>query len=441
MKIYNFKEIATSPLREDALNIMHAGIGSVHPFRILPRYISFKDSKLKVFGDEFDVSKGRIYVIGGGKASASMTQILEDIIPLEYISDGLINSNVILPTRKIEIHKAGHPFPDERGLIGVQRMLKMTNNLNEDDLVICLISGGGSALMPYPAEGVSLDDKMKITELLIRSPAAEYEIHTVRKHISGIKNGKLARLLQPARVITLILSDNLYGLRDVGGEPNSCDGSTFQMAYDILEKYSLLEKSPKSIVEYLEKGIRGEIQKDLSPDEEFFKKVHNYILADYRVALRTMKQRAESLGYYTRVLEGTITSDTKSAVEQISHIMNEGPGKMALIYSSDATINVSGNGQGGRNQEFAALMIDKINSLNNSVLLSIDSDGEDYIPGVGGAIIDNGTCKLLVEKNLNLDTFVSENDTCTLHRTLGTLVLMKPTYTNVGDLHIFLRDG
>ncbi len=263
MIIKNKDELSITELRRHALEIVETGIERVLPSKIMVHAVKYNPSKkiLTINNKGYDISKGRIFVIGGGKASGLMAETLEKIIGPENITNGVVNCrSKAYKVSKIEIIEASHPSPDQRGVDGVEQMLalKDQHSINKSDLVICLISGGGSALMPCPVDGISLKDKQKITELLIKSGPTIHEINAVRKHLSKIKGGQLGKFYSPARVVSLILSDVIGNDLDViASGPTAPDSSTFLDALNILKKFNLLSKAPQSVKTFLEIGRNG----------------------------------------------------------------------------------------------------------------------------------------------------------------------------------------
>ena len=297
--IANKKELSITPLRAKVLDIIEAGIFKVLPTTIMKHTVKFNPSTkiLSILNKDFDISKGRIFVTGGGKASGLMAQTLEEIIGPENITGGYVNCiDKNYKTSKIEITRTSHPTPDQAGVFGVEQMLSLKDqySINEKDLVICLISGGGSALMPSPVEGISLADKQRINDLLIVGGPTIQEINTVRKHLSRIKGGRMGKFFFPAPVVSLIISDVVGNNLDaIASGPTVPDPTTFSDALDVLTKYNLLAEAPESIVAYLEKGCAGE-------HEETPKKIdncHNFIIGDNRAALEAMVLKAKGLGF------------------------------------------------------------------------------------------------------------------------------------------------
>lgn len=440
--IKNKKDLAVSDLREKVLDIIEAGISRVKPSEIIQSAVSYDASRqiVTINGEGYEISRARIFVIGGGKASALMAHTLENILPLEKIEAGVVNcKNCDAVTKKIKLNEAGHPLPDERGVSGVQQMLALKNqySISKNDLVICLISGGGSSLMPCPVEGISLADKQKLTKQLLRCGADIHEINAVRKHLSRIKGGGLGRYFAPAQVISLILSDVIGNDLDVIASGITCpDTSTFLSAFEVLRKYELLSNVPESIVEHLRLGCEGacpETPKSLT-------NCHNHLLGDIAMALKSMLAKAVYLGFNPCIVtagqRGETTQVALKRAEEI--ILNEYAGYDCLLIGGETTPKLPANaGTGGRNQQFAAASLLALASYPPDwVLASVGTDGSDYLPDVAGAIIDN--CTLKDAGKYDIKSFVDRYDSHTLLKKIGnSLIVTGDTGTNVGDIVIY----
>jgi len=444
MMITNYSKITSTRLRKDSLDILSAGVDSVLPQNAMPKNILFNDGILRICNDEFNISKGNLYVLGFGKAAAAMANTLEKIIPEGRITAGIVNCNTNnVRTNKIKINIASHPIPNEGGVKGIKKMLEIAKKSGKGDTVIFLISGGGSALLPDPANGITLKDLRRMTKLMLKSGAKSFELNNLRKHISMLKGGNFARILQPARVISLILSDVINPNDVTASGPTCPDNSTFKQSYEILKKYQLLEKMPKSILAHIKKGMDGKIPETVKPNEKFLGNIHNYIFANYRTALEAMAKKAADLGFDVETLPGHTEGEVKNVATKMSRLFEQKQKlhkkKFACIYSSENSVTVKGHGKGGRNQEYVAYLIEKIKNFGNCVVSSLGSDGMDFLTGVGGAIADNTTYSKAKKMNLKIDRFLKQNNSYKLHKKLGTLILMNPTNTNVGDINIYLQ--
>ena len=398
---------------------------------------------LSINNMDFDVSKGRIFVIGGGKASGLMAQTLEEIIDPENITGGYVNCiDKNYKTIKIEITRASHPTPDQAGVSGVEQMLALKDrySINEKDLVICLISGGGSALMPCPVEGISLADKQRINDLLIVGGPTIQEINTVRKHLSRIKGGRMGKFFFPAPVVSLIISDVVGNNLDaIASGPTVPDPTTFSNALDVLTKYNLLPVTPESIVAYLEKGRAGK-------HEETPKKIdncHNFIIGDNRSALEAMVLKAKELGFNPYIVTAEQKGDpTEMAECRAAEILNrEYKGYDVILVGGETTPTLPRNhGKGGRNQHYAAVSMMALENYPGEWLMaSVGTDGSDYLPGIAGAIVDKNTLNAARLKEIEIQPYLDKYDSNTLLERIGnSLVTTGNTGTNVGDVAIYI---
>lgn len=446
MIIKNRQELATSKLREKALDILEAGIERVLPSTVMRTSVSFDPviKTLFVNEDSYRVN-GRIFVIGGGKASGLMAQTVERILGPENIEAGIVIDKaapVEFRVQKIKVMQAGHPLPDERGIKAARSILDLKGKYSicKDDLVICLISGGGSALMPCPADGLSLGDKQKVTGLLLSCGANIHEINTVRKHLSGIKGGRLAQYYSPTSILSLILSDVVGNdMSIIASCPTYPDSSSYGDARLVLEKYNLLQKVPGNILSVLEQGCHGQIEET----PKLLENVQNYIIGDNRLAQKAMAEKASSSGFKPVIVTAEQTGDTAAAARQRAHeILN------ALYKSHDAIIMggettpvlPDNHGTGGRNQHYAALTMHLLENYPGEWLLaSVATDGSDYIPDVAGAIVDRSSLANLKKNNVDIRAHLERYDSYPLLRKTGnSIILTGSTGTNVGDVMLYL---
>lgn len=445
MIIKNRRQLATSRLREQALDIIEAGISRVLPQNIMRSAISYDHAAhtIKVESDNFSITSGRIFVIGGGKASGLMAQALEDIIGAANITDGTVNyKGGSVNTDKIKVVAAGHPLPDRRGVAGVKQMLALKDrySIGEGDIIICLISGGGSALMPCPADGVSLEDKQEVTRLMLASGAEISEINIVRKHLSQTKGGRLGAFFAPATVISLILSDVIGNdLSTIASGPTFPDPSTFSDAIDVLKRYSLLDKLPKSVTDFLNKGIRGEA----AETPKTLGNCYNYIIGDNGLALEAMADKAAALGLKPFIISASQKGDTGDIARlRAKEILNgKYAGYNALLISGETTVKLPANaGKGGRNQHYAMVSIPAMAQYPGEWLVaSVGTDGSDFIPDVAGAIVDSDSIDRIQSMGIDVQPYIKSFDSNTLlGKTGNSLIITGDTGTNVGDVILYL---
>ncbi|MBI4498441.1 MAG: DUF4147 domain-containing protein [Chloroflexi bacterium] len=450
--ISNRDALATSPLRRDALAIVEAGIASAHPRSVVPRWVRREDETLLVGADRYPLGPGRVYVIGGGKAAGSMAEALEQVIGPERITAGLVN---MLPgpwrTRRIRQHPATHPEPGRGSVHGAEQMLALTADLTPDDLVVCLISGGASAMLEAPAPGVTLRDQQRLTRRLLRSGATIAEINTVRRHLSRTKGGRLAQHLQPAHVVTLLISDHIGGrLEVIGSGPTLPDPTTFADAVAVLHRYGLWERAPRAIRDHLTAGAEGRLPDTPKPGDPCFARSRAYVLADTATAVEGMRQAARARGFSDVLVLGyQIAGEAREAARVLGPVLSHAyrelaPGaSRAVLFGGEMTVTIRGRaGRGGRGQEFAAALLPEIAGLRECVVAAMGSDGADYVPGVGGALVDDTIQERAQAAGIDLEAVLADHDTLELHQRLGSLALMVPTGTNVCDLFVcLLRKG
>ncbi|MGA2954416.1 MAG: glycerate kinase [Thermodesulfobacteriota bacterium] len=436
------------PLRRDAKKIFLHAIRAADPQNVLSSQVSLHRNLLRIGNRRYPLSKlHRIWVGGTGKASASMAVALEKILG-PRISGGLINIKYGHGQRlkKIRIQEAGHPLPDEKGLEGAREMVRMLSNLSERDLVIFLISGGGSALLPYPRDGITLEEKQSTTNLLLSCGATIQEINTLRKHLSVIKGGGLAKIVYPAALVALILSDVIGDPLDaIASGPTVPDPTTFEDCARILARYGLWEKIPPSVAAYIREGVEGKREETLKEGNPVFEKVYNLIVGNNLLAMRAAKKAAQALGYRTLLLSSMVEGETREVAKVHAAIAKEVllsgnpiPPPACIISGGETTVTLKGKGKGGRNQEFALAAALEIAGWEEIMVLSAGTDGTDGPTDAAGAFVDGKT--LQRGKTMGLDpwSFLRENDSYSFFQKMGDLLITGPTGTNVMDLRILL---
>jgi glycerate 2-kinase len=384
-----------------------------------------------------------IYVVGAGKAGASMALAAERVLG-RRITAGLINVKYgyTARLRRIELNECGHPVPDERGVAGAARIAELASMARAGDLVLCLISGGASALLPLPAEGVTLAEKQETTRLLLACGANIHEMNAVRKHISRIKGGQLARLAAPAAVEALLVSDVIGDNLDViGSGPAAPDASTFGGALAILDTYQVRAKAPAAVRDRLERGSRGELPETPKPGDPLFRQVRNAIVGSNRQALDAAARRARELGFHTLVLASGIQGETREVARMHAAIAREvvemkRPVKRpaCIITGGETTVTLRGKGKGGRNQEFVLAAAMDIAGLPDTVVFSAGTDGTDGPTDAAGAIADGDTLR----RGPEAARYLEANDSYRYFEKLGDLVITGPTNTNVMDVRLIL---
>jgi glycerate 2-kinase len=443
--IKNREELISSSLRARAVELIESGIKRVMPADLMQSAVKFnkRTKKLAVMGQTYEIAHSRIFVIGGGKASGQMAQELEKILGPAKITAGIVNcKSEVRSTEKITIIKAGHPLPDESGVRGVREMLalKARYGIGKGDLVICLISGGGSSLMPCPATGITLEDQQRITQLLLRCGANIKEINSVRKHLSLTAGGNLGEYYDPATVVSLIISDVVGDDLDaIASGPTVPDSTTFKDAYTVLEKYSLLDKAPSDVTEYI---LRGCSDREAETPKALYN-CDNYIIGNNRMALDAMAEKARDLGLKPYIVTAELTGDTAEVAHRLADEMIAGryKGFSVILLGGETTPTLPENaGKGGRNQHFAAVSILAMEGQRVPWLVaSAGTDGSDYLADVAGAMVDDRSLQQARDMGINIEQYIGKFDSNSLFNKLGrSLIITGPTGTNVSDVILYL---
>jgi glycerate-2-kinase len=431
-----------------ALKSLECALKAVDPRQIIKSKIRLKNSHLQVNDYSFNLKKFKdIYVIGGGKASGSMAEAIEQILG-KRITSGLVNVPLgsQQSTRIIELHEASHPIPDEKGVEGTRCMLKIAEKAKGNDLIICLISGGGSSLMPLPRGGISISDKRKITDALLKSGATINEINTVRKHISDFKGGWLAKRTHKATILNLILSDVVGDPLDfIASGPTVPDSTTFNDAVSVLERHGLWSRTPASVRKVLSDGRKGKIPETPKAGDEAFRKVLNVVVGNNRLASLTVKECLKSEGLNTLLLSVTLEGEAKNVGAMLASMAREVclsgnpvPKPAGIVIGGETTVVVSGKGMGGRNQEIALAAARNLKDMDGAVVASISTDGVDGPTDAAGAIVDGKTLDRAAKMALVPEEYSARNDSYHFFSKLGDLIFTGPTGTNVNDVSVVI---
>jgi hydroxypyruvate reductase len=435
-------------LRRDARAIFRAALKAADPAEAIRRHVAVERGRLRVGKRRYRLDAfRRVIVVGAGKASARMGEALEGLLG-SRIADGLINTKHghLARLKRIGLNECGHPVPDAAGVDGARRIAALAAAATAEDLVLCLISGGASALLPLPAEPITLDEKQETTRLLLACGAMIHEINAVRKHISAIKGGQLARLAAPATVIALLLSDVIGDPLDViGSGPTAPDESTFQSAWGVLEKYALHDRIPGVPRHRLEAGLFGEIDETPKPGEACFRRVQNLIVGSNRLAVDAAARDARQRGYKSVVLSTLIEGETRDIASMHAAILKEAiasgrPARppVCLISGGETTVTLRGDGLGGRNQEFALACALALDGVAGAVALSGGTDGTDGPTEAAGAVADGRTLECARARGLDAAAALQRNDSYHFFDALGDLIRTGPTGTNVMDVRLLM---
>ncbi len=464
--------------RDLANKIFQSALAAVNPEIIVKECARDINSSLR------QESFKDIIVVGFGKAAYQMSVAIEEVIDTDRISAGIVvtkyghakkqGSEVMgqgsgdkyqstvgatlrgYPPRehraqntelkKIKVYEAAHPIPDENGIKATEKIIELLKAADKETLVLCLISGGGSALLVSPIEEVNLGEKQLITDLLLKSGADIVELNAVRKHLSKVKGGRLAEIAYPAKIISIIISDVIGDKLDViASGPTSADPSTFSDALRVIEKYNFFEKAPQSIINILKSGHAGTIPDTPKGDNQIFRSVQNMIVGSNQKAVEAAAKEGRDKGHETEVLSSALTGEAKEVAGWLAEkakkaLSQKHTGKLCLISGGETVVTVKGNGKGGRNMELALSFAIEIEGMDGITLLSAGTDGTDGPTDAAGAIVDGRTVIKAREMGLDPLDYLNNNDAYNFFKEIDSLIITGPTGTNVMDLQIILID-
>jgi len=434
--------------RSDIREIFNAGLEAADPGEAVRSAVRLAGERLVVGDRQYDPAAfDRVMVVGAGKAAASMAAALEDILG-PYLTEGIITTKYGhgCALKTVSATEAGHPIPDEAGVRGSRLILDLLEGAGERDLVLCVISGGGSALLPMPIGGISLDDKQKTTQALLDCGADIHEINTIRKHISGIKGGRLAMTAFPATLVTLVLSDVIGDDLDViASGPAVPDRSTFADCMEIVDRYDLRGTFPPPVIAYLKDGMEGKHPETPKPGDSVFDRTSVSIIGSNALSVSAAKRKAAALGYNAIILSSSIEGETREVAKvhtaiarEIQKSGNPVPTPGCIISGGETTVTIRGDGLGGRNMEFVLAAAIEIDGVDGVTLLSGGTDGTDGPTDAAGAVADGSTVGSARERGVDAARYLGNNDSYHFFEATGDLLITGPTMTNVMDLRIFL---
>lgn len=449
--------LKNNPWGAQICRFLAAAIQAVDPYAVVQRSLTLDNNILTIGERSYNLSSiERILVAGGGKAGAPMARAVENLLGeriargLVIVKEGYLSSpeeEISKPVdvariSKLEIREAGHPIPDQRGLRATLEMVALLEEAKENDLVICLISGGGSALMTAPVEGVSLEALQELTQLLLKSGAQIDEINALRKHLDRVKGGKLARLAAPAKIAALVLSDVVGDPLDaIASGPTVPDTSTFASAWKVLETYELVDQIPQSILTHLEKGRHGEIPENPQPGDPLFGRVNVQIVGSNRLAAQAAVEQAKKEGMNALLLTTYLQGEAHQAgrflgaiARQIDATGQPVSRPACIVIGGETTVTVTGSGLGGRNQELALGAVNELDGLERIALVTLATDGGDGPTDAAGAVVTGDTLTRARKSGLEPADFLQRNDAYHFFSPLGDLLKPGPTQTNVNDL-------
>jgi glycerate 2-kinase len=435
-------------LRAHARGIFMAGVKSADPVNGIKTNVRLHDDYLQIADRSYRLSNIRnVLVVGCGKAAARMALAIENLLD-DRVTGGVVvvKYGYTLPLERIKVVEASHPIPDEAGVDGAHQIIELVRTAGENDLVLFLVSGGGSALFPGPADGLTLAEKQRATQMLLESGATIQEVNAVRKHISKLKGGRFAKLVAPANLVSLILSDVIGdSLEAIASGPTVADSTTYGDCLEIVRRYDLTDKMPHAVINLLRRGAEGAVDETPKPSDAIFHKVQNVIIGSNRAALNGAERQAETFGYQAWILSSSVEGESrivaKSHTALVKDIARRGQPlrrPVCVISGGETTVTIRGDGLGGRNQEFALAAAVEIDGVDGVIILSAGTDGTDGPTDAAGAIVDASTVQRGRARGLDAAASLARNDSYHFLKATDDLLITGPTFTNVMDLQVML---
>jgi glycerate 2-kinase len=428
---------------QNAVDIFAHAVAAVNPSTLLHHHLHWHFPYLTISGSRIDLTKSkRVFVIGAGKAAALMAQTVEEIFG-DTITGGVVVTKYDhgLPLKKIRLYEAGHPIPDGNSVKATEEILKLAGQLTPDDIVLFLMSGGASSLLADYPKGSNLEEIQEVFGLLLKSGATIHEVNTVRKHLSNVKGGQLARHIYPARLYSLILSDVIGDDLDViGSGPTVPDSTTFKDAKAILRKYDMINKTPPVLLRRISDGCQGKITDTPKEGDLRFVTTNNKIIGSNRIALEAAAIKAKELGYQPQVITDRLQGEASVLGTTIASdaVHYKGTRPACLLYGGESTVTIKGDGLGGRNMELTLAAGIAINDVPGITILAAGTDGTDGPTDAAGAFVDADMMKKAMASRLDPLRYLKNNDSYHFFLPLHALVKTGPTQTNVMDLVIVL---
>ncbi len=437
-------ESSNERARKVALTLILEGIEAADPLVAIKRFFEKEGNELVI-----KKVKGDVYVVGAGKATGGMAKAVEEVLGdrikagIIAVPEELVND---VKLSKIKVLGSTHPKASEKSVRAGKEIVNLVKNASEEDLVIALFSGGGSALVEYPVSGVSIEDIGEVSIALMNAGADIFELNTVRKHLSLFKGGWLAKHASPSSMLCLMISDVVGDRMDtIASGPTVPDPTTFKDALKVLKKYKLYDKAPRSVISYIEKGVKNEVPETPKPGDPIFKRVINRVVASNIISLNSMRRKASELGYNALILTSMLEGEAREVGKVIAGIAKEVkasgnpiPPPAVILAGGETTVTVRGKGRGGRNQELALSAALTIENLEGIAIASVGSDGRDGPTDAAGAIVDGTTAIIAKKRGLDPYIFLAENNSYEFFKAVGGHVTTGYTGTNVNDLIVIV---
>lgn len=451
--IANAADSAHGRIRRIVLELLEEAVNASDPRIAIKKYLMLSNDRktLKVGKATFKLKEsGNLYVVGAGKASGAMTEEVEKLLG-EEISEGCVSilrgTRNMFKTKIVELRESSHPIPGDDSVEATKRILTVVDKATPKDMILCLFSGGGSSLFSLPPPSVKLEDFEKVIQLLLKRGAPINDLNAVRKHISQVSGGGLAKITasKGCPTIALVLSDVVGDPLDVvAGGPTAPDTTTFKDAVEVLKRYDIWDTAPEAVKRQLVRGLNGEVPETPKHGSDVFSRVHNFVIGSCRQACYAANKKARELKMHSMVLSTMVQGEAREAGKITGSIAKElskydSPIKKpaAVIMGGETTVTVHGEGIGGRNQELALGASESIDRVTKVGIASMGTDGVDGPTDAAGAIVDGFTAMKAQTMNLSIGEYLSRNDSNAFFRKLGDgLIMTGPTGTNVNDIII-----
>ncbi len=436
--------------RAVVLELFRAALRAAEPRAAIRRHLRRDGQRLTADGREYDLASfNRVLIAGAGKAGAAMAQELEDIVG-DRLTAGvvIVKEGYIAPTRRVKIVEASHPVPSQAGVTATSSLLDLVSTAGPDDLILCPISGGGSALLVAPAPPLTLEEKQALTDLLLRAGCTINEINAVRKHCSAVKGGQLARAANGATILTLLLSDVVGNPLDViASGPTVPDPTTYADALAVLDRYRLRQQAPRRVISRLEAGVRSELPETPKPGDSCFAHSQAIVVAGIGQSCTAAAVEARQRGYLPQVLTSYLQGEAREVARVLvavgRSVLADGQPispPACLIAGGETTVTVRGDGKGGRDQELALAAALALDGLEQLTVGALATDGGDGPTDAAGAIVDFTTPEAIARTGRSAEAGLQRNDAYSVLDAAGALVRTGPTGTNVNDLIVVIVD-
>ncbi|MCX6100023.1 MAG: DUF4147 domain-containing protein [Candidatus Bipolaricaulota bacterium] len=442
---FDRSKLRESEGRECGLSLMEGTLEAVSPGRLVRSLVIREGNVLRVGTERYPLGDRRVFLLGAGKAAAAVAQELEAVLG-DTLTAGVVVTRYgyAAPTTRVQVVEGGHPLPDQNSVAGAGALRALAKTVRDGDLVLCAFSGGGSSLLSLPSPGIELADLRALNEMLLRSGAPISVLNVVRRHVAPLLGGGLARLLAPAQVVTLLLSDVVGdSIETIASGPTVPDPTTFEDAREALSHLELWEQIPQSIRDRITLGLGGRAQETLKAGDPAFARAETHILGNNWTAVAAALKEGERLGLSARALDEPVIGEANLAGERLARIaldLGGGSERSVIVAGGETTVTVRGSGKGGRNQEVALAAALKLEGATNLTVAVLATDGTDGPTEACGGVVDGETTPRARAAGMDPAEALAKNDSYSLLSATGDLLFTGPTRTNVADLFFIFHD-